>query len=65
MRKALREVQLSDLVGNLAEGFNTEIGEKGTCLSGGEKQRLALARLVVSELLNLSFWMKQHLQWII
>ena len=25
--------------------MNTEIGEKGTCLSGGEKQRLALARL--------------------
>lgn len=42
---ALREVQLSYLVGNLKEGFNTEIGEKGTCLSGGEKQRLALARL--------------------
>lgn len=42
---ALREVQLSYLAGNLKEGFNTEIGEKGTCLSGGEKQRLALARL--------------------
>ena len=45
MRDALSEVQLSHLVENLTEGLDTEIGEKGTCLSGGEKQRLALASL--------------------
>lgn len=30
---------------SLDNGVDTRIGEKGTCLSGGEKQRLALARL--------------------
>ena len=45
MLDALREVQLSHLVENLEEGLDTEIGEKGTCLSGVEKQRLAFARL--------------------
>ncbi|MBO5032341.1 MAG: ATP-binding cassette domain-containing protein [Lachnospiraceae bacterium] len=43
--EALSKVQLSYLIENLAEGLDTEIGEKGTCLSGGEKQRLALSRL--------------------
>lgn len=43
--EALNRVQLSYLIENLAEGLDTEIGEKGTCLSGGEKQRLALSRL--------------------
>ena len=42
---ALDKVQLSYLIDNSDNGLNTTIGEKGTRLSGGEKQRLALSRL--------------------
>ena len=47
--EALKKVQLSHLVENSDKGLDTEIGEKGTCLSGGEKQRLALARLWIRD----------------
>lgn len=43
--EALDKVQLSGLIKSLEKGVDTQIGEKGACLSGGEKQRLALARL--------------------
>lgn len=43
--KTLELVQLKELVCKLKDGLSTEIGEKGMKLSGGEKQRLALARI--------------------
>lgn len=45
LTEVLQRVQLSVLLKNLENGLDTEIGERGTMLSGGEKQRLALARL--------------------
>lgn len=45
LMEALRRVQLSTLIQNTDKGLNAAIGERGTTLSGGEKQRLALARL--------------------
>lgn len=42
---SLEGTQLLSMLASLDNGFDTRIGEKGTCLSGGEKQRLALARL--------------------
>lgn len=41
----LEKMRLSSMFAALDKGAETRIGEKGTCLSGGEKQRLALARL--------------------
>lgn len=42
---SLEETQLQSMLTSLDRGVDTRIGEKGACLSGGEKQRLALARL--------------------
>ncbi|MEU8383051.1 ABC transporter ATP-binding protein [Streptosporangium sp. NPDC048865] len=44
---ALRAAQISDLVLDLPEGLETVVGDRGHRLSGGEKQRLALARLLL------------------
>ncbi len=43
--EALRHAELEDLVRGLALGLDTPVGERGVKLSGGEKQRLALARI--------------------
>ena len=45
MLACLESAQLLPLVMGMDQGVETRIGEKGACLSGGEKQRLALARL--------------------
>lgn len=42
---SLEATQLLPMTTSLDNGIDTRIGEKGTCLSGGEKQWLALARL--------------------
>ena len=42
---SLENTQLLPMLTTLDKRMETGIGEKGTCLSGGEKQRLALARL--------------------
>lgn len=45
LEESLREVQLFATVKSLKYGVDTRIGERGSQISGGEKQRLALARL--------------------
>jgi ATP-binding cassette subfamily B protein len=44
---ALTRAQLAELVRSLPEGLDTVVGERGHRLSGGEKQRLAIARLLL------------------
>lgn len=47
--KALEEAQLKDFVEGLKNGINTYAGEGGARFSGGQKQRLAIARALYNE----------------
>lgn len=47
LRAAVEAAQISDLVDSLPEGLDTIVGDRGYRLSGGEKQRLAIARLLL------------------
>ncbi|MEO8192957.1 MAG: ABC transporter ATP-binding protein [Gemmatimonadales bacterium] len=47
MVEALRQAAALDYVTRLPEGLDTAIGERGVRLSGGEKQRLSLARALL------------------
>ena len=44
---ACKSAQIWDLISTLPNGFDTLVGERGHRLSGGEKQRLAIARLLL------------------
>ena len=47
--RAATVADIHDYIEGLAEGYETEIGEKGVKLSEGQKQRLALARAIVKD----------------
>ncbi len=49
VRQAVRRAQLDTLVARLPEGLDTPVGERGTRLSGGEKQRIAIARALLQQ----------------
>ena len=46
---AARAANADEFIRRLTEGYDTVIGEKGSTLSGGEKQRLAIARALVKD----------------
>ena len=47
VEQAARDAALMPLIGRLPDGFGTMVGERGLKLSGGEKQRVAIARTLV------------------
>jgi ATP-binding cassette subfamily B protein len=47
LEQACRAAQIWDLISSLPDGLDTIVGDRGYRLSGGEKQRIALARLLL------------------
>lgn len=47
VREAARAAQLDSFIAQLPDGYETSVGERGLKLSGGEKQRLAIARTLL------------------
>ena len=46
---ACKAARIHDVIAALPEGYNTTVGERGYRLSGGEKQRLAIARMLLKD----------------
>jgi ATP-binding cassette, subfamily B, bacterial len=46
---ATRAAYLHDMISDLPDGYDTAVGERGHRMSGGEKQRLAIARVILKD----------------
>jgi ABC-type transport system involved in Fe-S cluster assembly fused permease/ATPase subunit len=49
IEEAARMASIHDFVMSLPDGYNTSVGERGLKLSGGEKQRVAIARTILKQ----------------
>ena len=49
MEAACRAANIHDFIMSLPEGYDTLVGERGYRLSGGEKQRIAIARVILKD----------------
>ena len=49
LNHVIEQADLTDLVSSLPDGLFTQVGERGLKLSGGEKQRVAIARMLLKD----------------
>ena len=47
VRQAAKEAQIDDFIMSLPDGYDTKVGSFGTRFSGGERQRIAIARAIL------------------
>lgn len=47
--QACKQSKISEFIERQAEGLNTKVGERGLRLSGGEKQRVSIARCLIRD----------------
>lgn len=47
--EAARRAHIHETISRFPDGYNTMVGERGMMISGGEKQRLAVARLILKD----------------
>ncbi|KAL2814850.1 P-loop containing nucleoside triphosphate hydrolase protein [Aspergillus cavernicola] len=49
VRRVARRAHIHELIEKLPDGYKTAVGERGMMISGGEKQRLAISRLLLKD----------------
>ena len=49
MEEAARAAQIHEFIASLPDGYGTIVGERGLKLSGGEKQRVGIARTLLKD----------------
>lgn len=49
VKEATKKANVHDTIMRLPDGYKTKVGERGLMISGGEKQRLAVARVMLKD----------------
>ncbi|KAI9809616.1 MAG: Iron-sulfur clusters transporter atm1, mitochondrial [Sarcosagium campestre] len=49
VKAAAKRARIDEIIEQFPDGYNTTVGERGMMISGGEKQRLAVSRLILKD----------------
>ena len=63
VRAAAKEAQIDDFIMSLPDGYDTKVGSFGSRFSGGEKQRIAIARAILKNAPILKAPLTRKIRW--